>query len=229
MTTKHFKDDLIILKRFCINENDLLVTAFGRMSGKIQLKAKGSKKLLSKFTGRLEPLNLIQAEIYNSGKSYTLTTSHLKCDNLFQSDLATFNLSQKICLILNKNIPFEEAHPELFSLLENLIKSLSNINNCRLKTELFFLTKFLKLTGILPYLTECHTCHQKLNQSAYFQEHHIVCQNCKTSEYQKINFNTIKLINYINNLERVEQLRPIKVPTQIQSESTKILISLFNS
>lgn len=229
MTTKHFKDDLIILKRFCINENDLLVTCFGKFSGKIQLKAKGSKKILSKFTGRLEPLNLIQAEIYNSGKSYTLTNAHLKWDNLFQSDLATFNLSQKICLILNKNIPFEEPHPELFLLVQNLIKSLSNIQTCRQKSEIFFLTKFLKLTGILPYLTQCHTCHEKLNQSAYYHEHNIVCSNCKNSEHQKINLNSIKLINYINNLERVEQLRPIKVPNNIQTESTKILVSLFNS
>jgi len=229
MTTKHFKDDLIVLKRFCINENDLLVSCFGKLSGKIQIKAKGSKKILSKFTGRLEPLNLIQAEIYNSGKSYTLTTAQLKWDNLFQSDLNTFNLSQKICLILNQNIPFEEPHPELFMLVENLIKSLSNADTCRQKTEIFFLTKFLKLTGILPSFMNCHTCQQKLQNSAYFQEHQILCNNCKQSSHQQINLNTVKLINYINNLQRVEQLRPIKVPLYIQKESTKILVSLFNT
>jgi recombinational DNA repair protein (RecF pathway) len=54
MQRKQLKDDLIILKRFTINENDILVNAFGRFSGKIQLKAKGSKKILSKFTGRLD-------------------------------------------------------------------------------------------------------------------------------------------------------------------------------
>jgi DNA repair protein RecO len=228
MINKHYKDEIIILKRFCINENDLLVTGFGKLSGKIQLKAKGSKKLLSKFTGRLEPLSLIQAEIYNSGKSHTLTNVSLKYDNLFQFDLETFNLSQNICMILNKNIPFEEPHTQLFSLIEELIQSLCSKTNSRKKAEIFFLTKFLKYNGILPCFIKCHSCHQKFSNSAYFQNQQIICHNCNKNTDNKIQINTIKLINYINNLKKVEELTRIKVPININLESLKILNNLLS-
>jgi DNA repair protein RecO len=73
MPNKHIKDEIIILKSVTIEEHDSLVNVFARMHGKIMIKAKGSKKITSKFTGRLEPLSLISAEIYDSGRSFTLT------------------------------------------------------------------------------------------------------------------------------------------------------------
>jgi DNA repair protein RecO len=231
MEQKHFKDDLVILKKFTINENDLLVNAFGRFSGKIQLKAKGSKKILSKFTGRLEPMSIIQAEIYNSGRSFTLTNANLKICPSIDTSLANFNLSQKICYTLNKLLPFEEPNPSLFSLIESVGQAIIN-KEPESKTEIFFLTKFLDLAGLLPSFMFCNHCHQKFEQNPYLDECQLVCSKClqqeKINDYAEVELNTVKLINYINCTSRVQQLRPLKIPTQNNFEANKILEKLIN-
>jgi DNA repair protein RecO len=230
MYKKYFKDDLIILKRFTINENDILVNAFGRFSGKIQLKAKGGKNILSKFTGRLEPLSIIQAEIYNSGKSLTLTNAHLKYNILDTPNFQTFELSQKICLLLNKTLPYNEASPDLFRLIENITESIQN-KLPHFKTEIFFLTKFLDITGLLPNFLYCHKCQCKFTQSPYLQDGQLNCPNCTQQnpeiEHFQLDINTLKLLNYISLSNQISQLQPIKIPTNNSLQANKILEELI--
>jgi DNA repair protein RecO len=231
MQQKHFKDDVIILKKFSINENDILVNAFGRFSGKIQFKAKGAKKILSKFTGRLEPLSIIQAELYNSGKSLTLTNANLKLNSSLGTNLSNFNFSQKMCYLLNKLVPFEEANVNLFNLIENVAINILE-SNCCSKTEFFFLTKFIDLAGHLPSFIFCNQCHNKFNQNPYLEEGNLICQKCiipeKQSSYLELDLNTIKLLNYINSSNRIDQIRPIKIPKQNHQEVDLVLNKLIN-
>lgn len=231
MELKQFKDDLIILKKFSINENDLLINAFGRFSGKIQLKAKGGKKILSKFTGRLEPLSIIQAEIYNSGKAFTLTNANLKLSSAIGTNLANFNLSQRICYLLNKLLPFEEPNPQLFNLTQKAAESVLS-NNLPNKIEIYFLTKFLDLAGHLPSFLFCHECHKKFDSNPYLDSGYLVCSNCldytKISQYKETDLNTIKLLNFINCSNRIDSLRSIKIPQKNHQEANAILEGLIN-
>jgi DNA repair protein RecO len=234
MQRKQLKDDLIILKRFTINENDILVNAFGRFSGKIQLKAKGSKKILSKFTGRLEPLSIISAEIYDSGKSYTLTTANLKFCPIQESNYQAFELSQKICGILNRFLPFEEPNAKIFHLIERIAEQYTSTQNIN-KTEIFFLTKFLEFSGFLPSFSFCNNCHEKFEQNPFANSELIfTCAKCLPNtpeanlEFQEINLNTLKLLNYITNCKKPEDLRSIKIPDSNNEQARLILNRLTN-
>lgn len=235
MQRKQFKDHLIILKRFTVNENDLLLTAFGRFTGKIQIKAKGSKKILSKFTGRLEPFSIIEAEIYNSGKSYTLTTANLKfCPIENSFNYQNYELSQKICQILNKVLPFEESNPAIFNLIETVTKQFNNQNIN--KTELFFLTKFLDFSGFLPSFSFCTTCHKKFEQNPFAnKELNFYCAHClpknnsaSAEEFNEINLNTLKLLNYISFCKKPEDLKRLKIPHNNNQQAKVILNKLTN-
>ncbi len=97
MLQKHIKDELIILKRNTVNEKDTLIIAFGRFSGKILLKARGSKNINSRFIGRLEPLTVIKAQIYNSGKSLTLTGAEAITAPPLAPSYRNFEINQIIC------------------------------------------------------------------------------------------------------------------------------------
>ncbi len=238
MQRKQFKDDLIILKRFTINENDILVNAFGRFSGKIQLKAKGSKKILSKFTGRLEPLSIISAEIYDSGKSYTLTNANLKfCPlGIQESNYETYELSQKICGILNRFLPFEEPNAKIFHLIERIAEQYTIEQNIN-KTEIFFLTKFLEFSGFLPSFSFCHDCHEKFDQNPFTNSDLIfICPKCLPNsnnsninhEFQEVNLNTLKLLNYITTCKKPADLRPLKIPVNNNDQARLILNRLTN-
>jgi DNA repair protein RecO (recombination protein O) len=52
---KQKKTKGIVLRRFNLNEADQIVTVLTEDEGKVSLLAKGSRRLKSKFCGRLEP------------------------------------------------------------------------------------------------------------------------------------------------------------------------------
>jgi DNA repair protein RecO len=164
MHRKHIKDELLILRRFAVNENDLLISAFGKNLGKINLKAKGSKRINSQFTGKLEPLSIIKTEIYFSGKSYTLTNATSLINPPIDQDLKTFATSQKICGMLLRTLPNEEPNQALFEYIKELIPLLSNNTKGEELLTIFYI-KYMDITGHLPN-TQFHDELKNLSQEA---------------------------------------------------------------
>lgn len=141
---KFITDQAILLRKFPINESDLLLVLFCKENGKILAKAKGAKKLNSKFKGKLEIFNIINIELYNSGRSYTLTEAKNISTGPDGQDLTAFQNSQHICRILNSLLPDQNPTPNLFNLtqdIQTIIQSESSL--------LLFLIKFLYLEGYI--------------------------------------------------------------------------------
>ena len=203
MHRKHVKDELIILKRFPVNENDLLIFAFGKHSGKITLKAKGSKKLNSKFTGKLEPMCVINAEIYFSGKSYTLTNASSLIDPPIAENLDTFNTSQKICKILINTLPNDEAHIALFNYLKELSQLLCEQKKCEEILTIFYI-KYIELTGHLPEVTN-------------------------SNEFKNLSTDAIKVIKFFSNSRPHDSLKLILPQTTRNELNTHLESMIENS
>jgi DNA repair protein RecO len=202
MHKKHIKDELIILKRFPINESDLLIIAFGKHCGKITLKAKGSKKINSKFTGKLEPLSLINAEIYFSGKSFTLTNAINLCDPPLAENIETFNTSQKICSVLVRTLPNEEAHIELFNELKEIIQILISQKKSSEALTIFY-ALYIKLTGHLA-------------------------ESTNTEENKNLSKNAIKVIKFYS-MSRPNQSIKLILPIETQNEVNNHLENILEN
>lgn len=141
---KFIQDQAILLRKFPINESDLLLVLFCKQNGKILAKAKGAKKLNSKFKGKLETFNIINIELYNSGRSYTLTEAKNISIGPNGQDLTAFQNSQHVCRILNSLLPDQNPTPNLFSLtkdIQSIIQSKTSL--------LLFLIKFLYIEGYI--------------------------------------------------------------------------------
>jgi DNA repair protein RecO len=154
----------------------------------------------------------------------------LKSDPILAPDLPSFELSQKICQIINQFLPFEEPNPKLFHLLEKSIEAIKTGTRYP-KTEIYFLTKFLEFSGFLPSFNFCNQCHQKFDDNPYLNEDfEFYCSKCvptnQSQEQNQINLSTLKLLNFITTCNRVDQLRPLKIPDQNQSEAKFILEKL---
>jgi len=222
---KHLKDEIIVLRRININENDLLILAFGKYLGNVTLKAKGSKKITSRFTGQLEPLSHLRAEIYNSGKSLTLTNSQLLTPAPIDSDYANLMLGQNLCKFLLQNIPKEDPNLNLFNLLlltNHFLKLKYNTQNF----TLFFLIKFLDLSGYLGNLKQCHSCQTKFNTNIFLNhDSHLCCQNCLPPQEPSIplSLQSLKLINFLQLSPDFQNCLKVKIPQNIYQESLKIL------
>jgi len=222
---KHLKDEIIVLRRININENDLLILAFGKYLGNITLKAKGSKKLSSRFSGQLEPLSHLNAEIYNSGKSLTLTNSQVITSPPIDSDYANLMLGQNLCKFLLQNIPKEDPNQNLFNLLL-LTNHFLKLKHSTENFTLFFLIKFLDLNGYLGDLKKCHACQNKFSKNLFLNhDSHLCCSSCLPPQEPCLNLSlqSLKLINFLQLSPDFTNCLKVKIPQNIYQESLKIL------
>lgn len=229
MQTKHFKDEVIVLKRFPINENDLLITVFSKFNGKTTLKAKGSKKILSKFVGKLEPLTVLSAEIYNSGHSLTLVNGQIIIPAPLAPSLQSFETAQKICRTLIMHLPHEEANQQLFKLLLEIVNDLSTPNYSD-HIYIYFCTKFLEISGHLPALNICTNCQQKIDTDAHWgNQDNLICSNCISPDRQHrtISINSLKVMNFINQTHCLNDSYKLKVPISNLNEIKKLTDELI--
>lgn len=221
MDKRNLKDQIIILRRFAINENDLLITAFGKLNGKITIKAKGAKKINSKFSGKLEPLGVLHAEIYSSGKSLTLTTISELQPAPKTENLNNFYATQEICKILLSTLPQEEPNKQVFQELIETNRLLQK-NSKEQLVLIGFIIKYLQTSGHLSDPKICSNCNEKIEEASIDTFANLICQNCSTNNLNKITLDLLKIINFIysNNLR---ETRKLKIDAKTQNNLLKKL------
>lgn len=117
----------IIIKRRNYREAARWVTLFTRERGKIEVLAKGVSKVTSKRGGQLELFNLVRLQVvhgkrYNIAAEVELITSFPK----FRQDLKKVGLVYELCEIVDLLTPEEQPHPEVFKIMTEFIKTISD-------------------------------------------------------------------------------------------------------
>ncbi len=159
-----YKTKSVILKTYNLGEADRIVKLFARDRGPIDSVAKGARKIKSKFGGRLVLYNFIECEI-SKGKSLDIITQAEIIKNFknISSDFNKFLFCQLISeIILRTNLAGAENAPVIFKLLYLFFNEIDKIKTGDIysveKTALFFISKFLKLTGYAPMVASCVKC-----------------------------------------------------------------------
>lgn len=116
----------IILKRKNIGEADRILTVFTREHGKIQIKAKGVRKIASKRASHIEPLNKTTLTIYKGTGMPVLTeaTAAEQFDDI-KTDLHKVGLAYHICELIDGLCPENQENEAIFTLLENIFAKLT--------------------------------------------------------------------------------------------------------
>ncbi|MDR1724808.1 MAG: DNA repair protein RecO [Bacteroidales bacterium] len=167
--------EAIVLNSFAYNETSLITKLYTEKFGLKGYIIKGVRKRKSSFSSSLfQPLQLIEAEVYNNSKqslqilkSATLTddVSALRFD-MIKSTLAIF-----ITEIISNSIREEMADISIFKFLSCQIKSLNAANRMQLsKFHINFMTMFATYLG---FSLEHYDCNNTLNSLVLFYETHI--------------------------------------------------------
>jgi DNA repair protein RecO (recombination protein O) len=121
----------IILKRINIGEADKLITFFTKEKGKITLKVRGLRKISSKRAGSLELFNLVKASaVKGRGTIDTLTEVQVLAHHGdWKNFLGKINLAYQLCEVIDKILPEEEAHPQVFRQLSDYLSQISYLKN----------------------------------------------------------------------------------------------------
>lgn len=202
----------IILKRRDYQENDRLFCLYTKDFGKIDVVARGTKKITSKLKGYLEPFYLVKLMIAKGKFIDKLANCNTikNYDNLRNDpSLLGFALINYLAEGTDGLISGQTLHSDKFELL---LKTLDILDQEIVrefpdkKERLLFLTNiyFLQLLGLLGYQPEiqrCVICHKGVllpKQIFDFSKGGLVCEDCKKvcliEDYIRVSDAVIKIL-----------------------------------
>lgn len=122
---RSFKTEAIIIKRRNISEADRILTVFTKDHGKLQIKAKGVRKITSKRSSHIELLNL---SLLNLHKGYVLSllteVQSIESFSNIKVDLKKMGIAYHICELIDSLCPENQENREIFFLLQDILTTL---------------------------------------------------------------------------------------------------------
>ncbi|MBI3985196.1 MAG: DNA repair protein RecO [Candidatus Levybacteria bacterium] len=124
---KAFKVEGIVIKRRNVGEADRIITVFSKTAGKLQIKAKGVRKIASRRSGHIELLNHGFFNLHQ-GRSMPLLTEVESTENfpLLKKDLKRIGSAFHICELVDGLCAENEENKEVFELLKSTLQKLSD-------------------------------------------------------------------------------------------------------
>ena len=127
---RHLKTEAIVIKRRNYNEADRMLTVFTRDLGKLQIKAKGVRRITSRRSSHIELLNHSRISLYKAHTIPVLTeieTLH-GFDNI-KNDLYKVGFAYHICELIDGLCPENQENSAVFDLLCSTLHSLSSCHS----------------------------------------------------------------------------------------------------
>lgn len=195
--------EAIILRTYPLRETDKLVVAYTREYGKVRGVARGSRRIRSRFSGRLEPLSWVELVAFERRNQELVSIDKvelLKGYGLGMQDYQAYLRSSYLLELLMETVPEHEANDSLFRLLLHVLPLLGDSHNSRL-ASVYFQIWHLKLAGLLPSLAACGSCGAALSRStgAYCQSDALgfFCRECWKGAGRRIYGNVLELAGLV--------------------------------
>jgi DNA repair protein RecO (recombination protein O) len=229
----------LILKKVKVGEFDIFFTALTKKYGKINIFAKSTRKIKAKLGFHLEPGSI--SRLYFVPKrngSYLLTgaVSIWKPDFLKFSSFKNKIFFQALDLIDKLAIEDIQELNQILSLFDLSKKYLQSITVKKLGREKLilyqtsFILKLLDSAGFRPDFKKCANCKKIFNdkKNIYFNNEsgELVCCQFSLSSIssQKINFNSLKLANYLLQ-EPLIKIKKLKIKKEIIEKTWKLTLN----
>jgi DNA repair protein RecO (recombination protein O) len=145
------RTEAIILKSADSNEVDRLLTIYSEKLGKINISAKGVKKLESKLRYSIEPISWVQMILVEGKNNLILKDAVIKDQFLnVKKDLGKIKIAQKITDLIDEAIAGQEKDDDIWCLGLTTLRSL-NEDKISLKSVIAdFERNLIKLLGYNP-------------------------------------------------------------------------------
>ena len=177
--------EAIVLDKEDLGEQDSRVFLYTKNFGKISAKATSLRKITSKLSSHLEPLNYISARLISKGdffdgKGFQLADA-LLIDSAkeLKSDINFLRPALEAINLFKKSIPAGVPDLDLWKVLEDL----------RLKKTSLGLLSGLKMLGFDSKFASCELCGKTNPEFFYLKDNFFICRQCQfSSAADKIDF-----------------------------------------
>lgn len=123
---RNFKTEGIIIKRRNIHEADRIITVFTREHGKLQIKARGVRRITSKRASHIELLNYAQLSLYKGSSLPVLVEAQMiESFSDIKNDLTKIGFAYHICELIDGLCPENQEQHQVFDLLKLTLERLT--------------------------------------------------------------------------------------------------------
>lgn len=219
----------IVLRRIDLNDADQIVTALTREHGKISLVAKGSKRLKSKFCGRLEPFYQSTLSYFQGRDLGHLNEAELrKVPKALEMDLKSKSILFYMGEITLKLSAEHQECPEVYDLLE---ETLSEFDEASSEVILYsYIIKLLSILGFMGSWDVCGRSNEKLNLSEplylSLADASIVRRGYVSPGDLRLTPSVIKWVNYMQK-EPLSKLKQVAPGSGEKTEVWMVIQSMF--
>lgn len=226
---KHKKTTGVVLKRFNLNEADQIITIITKNEGKISVIAKNSRRLKSKFCGRLEPFYHLDLN-YFQGRDlgYLNEVDILHAYIPLESGLKTKSTLFYIAEVTAKLVAEGQVCTEVYELLTDCLNKFEESCN-----EVMLHAYMIKLLTKLGFMAPWDTCNRSDEKIDLSKPHFLSVQNASiiqggyaTTADMQLTPSVIKWINYMqkSDFDLIKRVRPNH---EERSEVSFIIQSIF--
>jgi len=216
-----------VLGEETFQENDKIFFCFTKDFGKIELLAKGIRKIKAKLKMAMQLFSQVKIEFIRGKNFYILTDACLIKD--YSNIKKSFRRAKKMslfCFLLLCFLGGEEKDENLWKLLEEIFEDFEK--ESLEKEELVFLYFILNLTslfGFCPQIQECVLCQKKIKDFLFphfyfsLKEGGLVCEKCKkkVDDAFEISVHLLKLLKLIFSRNKKVFLK-VKVNDKVLKE-----------
>lgn len=174
-------DALIIRENNNIGEADRFVNALTRDLGVVRASARGARNIKNRSNSATQLLSYSRLTLYKGREKYIIDDAEpLQVFFEVRSDIVKLSLAQYFCELAGVLAPREEPAEEFLRLLLGGLHYLSsgarNLRQIKAVVEL----RGLCLSGYMPDLTQCASCHEDKGEPLYLlpREGVLCCRSC---------------------------------------------------
>jgi DNA repair protein RecO (recombination protein O) len=175
----------IVLRVREFGEADKILVIYTRELGKIDVLAKGARRMKSRLAAFTQQFSYGQFSLYRGKGMFQLGQAEGK-GNFFivNGNIDRLAYASYLCELTEKFVPAEESQPEILYHLLAALERVCQRKDFRLPV-LFFELKLVTVLGYGPILDRCLNCGQQSFQGGLFfspQQGGTVCFQCNASE-----------------------------------------------
>ncbi len=149
-------------------ESDRLITFYARNGGKVSGIAKGARRSKKRFANVFEPCSVVEVAYKERRSLVWIDACKLREPFLdLRTEIARWGYAALVSEVILEMIPEGESQEEIYFLLEETLKRLSQARDS-LNVVLLFLIRFFGIGGCLPELDECHVCKRAFKERRYW-------------------------------------------------------------
>jgi DNA repair protein RecO (recombination protein O) len=221
----------IVLRRIDLNEADQIVTILTENEGKISLLAKGSRRLKSKFCGRIEPFYHLSLNYYQGRDlGYLDEAEILDVFAPLEYNLKTKGILFFMAEITAKLVAEGQECNDTYTLLKDCLSQFEE--NSSEVILLGFMVKLLTQLGFMASWNICSRSNQAINLSQPYylslRDASVIRSGYAESADLRLTPSVIKWVNYMQK-EGFQNLKKVRPSHGEQAEVTFIMQRVFGN